>query len=65
MEWVTRQSCNSFGNLDTIPPYEYNGQSYPLGRLFQGRTADYYPDPTMSTLLESQAVQPPVYIDTS
>ena len=58
-------SLDSFGNTETIPPYTLGGASYPLGRLFRGKTSSFYPDPTMTTLLESQQVQPPVYIDTS
>jgi protein-arginine deiminase len=58
-------SLNSFGNLETIPPYTLSGTSYPLGRQFRGKTSSFYPDPKMTTMLESQKVQPPVYIDTS
>lgn len=58
-------SLNSFGNHETVPPYSLAGKSYPLGRHFRGRTSTFYPDPKMTRLLESQAVQPPIYIDTS
>jgi protein-arginine deiminase len=54
-------TLNSMGNTETIPPYA----DYPLGRILRGSTPSYYPDRTFSTLLESQAVQPPVYLDTS
>jgi protein-arginine deiminase len=58
-------SLNSFGNLETIPPYTLNGTSYPLGRIFRGSVPSMHPDQSMLTMFESQQVQPPVYIDTS
>jgi protein-arginine deiminase len=58
-------SLNSFGNLETIPPYTLADKTYPLGRMFRGKTATFFPDPTFVTMMESQAMQPPVYIDTS
>jgi len=58
-------SLNSFGNTETVPPYSLDGKSYPLGRIFRGKTASFYPDPKMTKLFESQKVQPPLYIDTS
>ncbi len=58
-------SLNSFGNLETIPPYSLGGKDYPLGRLFRGSIASFHPDSTFLKMMESQAVQPPVYIDTS
>lgn len=58
-------SADSYGNLETIPPYTKDGINYPLGRLFRGSVSDFYPDPNMTKLLESQGMQPPVYIDTA
>lgn len=58
-------SLNSFGNTETIPPYTLGNNSYPLGRLFRGSVPSFYPDPVFAKMLESQAVQPPVYVDTS
>ncbi|GAC1550174.1 MAG: hypothetical protein NVS3B10_13230 [Polyangiales bacterium] len=58
-------SLNSFGNFETIPPYTLGDKSYPLGRIFRGKTATFFPDPTFITMMESQGMQPPVYIDTS
>ncbi|MBI5533296.1 MAG: protein-arginine deiminase [Deltaproteobacteria bacterium] len=54
-------SLNSFGNTETVPPYG----DYPLGRLFRGSAPTFFPDPKMTKLMEAQAVQPPIYIDTS
>lgn len=59
------ESLNSYGNTETIPPYTLGGVSYPLGRLLRGSIPSFAPDPVMSKVLESQAVQPHVYIDTS
>ncbi|WP_164002232.1 protein-arginine deiminase family protein [Pyxidicoccus caerfyrddinensis] len=63
------QTLNSFGNTEVIPPYEKDGVTYPLGRLFRGRgpdtRPDFQPDPSFTRLLEAQGVQPPVYVDTS
>ncbi|MCP3141751.1 protein-arginine deiminase domain-containing protein [Pyxidicoccus xibeiensis] len=63
------QTLNSFGNTEVIPPYEKDGVRYPLGRLLRGRgpdtRPDYQPDPSFTRMLEAQAVQPPVYVDTS
>ncbi len=58
-------TLNSFGNFETIPPYSWSGQSYPLGRVLRGSTPAYYPDQVFQRMIEAQKVQPPVYIDTS
>lgn len=58
-------TLNSFGNLETVPPYTHGGVSYPMGRILRGRTASYYPDPFFDRMMESQKVQPPIYVDTS
>ena len=58
-------SLDSFGNTETIPPYTYNGETYPLGRIFRGSTTSFYPDEKFSKMLEDQMIQPPVYVDTS
>ncbi|MGI5864082.1 MAG: protein-arginine deiminase family protein [Myxococcales bacterium] len=58
-------TLNSFGNTETIPPYSWNGVDYPLGRLMRGSVAHYHPDRKLARLLESQGMQPPVYLDTS
>lgn len=58
-------SLNSFGNTETIPPYTKGNDAYPLGRVLRGSTPSFYPDPAFSAVMEAQAVQPPVYVDTS
>lgn len=58
-------SLDSYGNTETIPPYEHNGQSYPVGRVFRGSVPGFYVDPAMEKMLEAQQVQPRLYVDTS
>lgn len=58
-------TLNSFGNFETVPPYTHGGASYPLGRVLRGQTASYYPDKVFQKMIESQKVQPPIYVDTS
>ena len=41
-------SLNSFGNFETMPPYEHGGKSYPIGRVLRGKTASFFPDKTFS-----------------
>lgn len=58
-------SLNSFGNLETIPPYSYNGKDYPHGRLFRGSTSEFFCDPSFLKMWEDQGMQEPVYVDTA
>jgi len=58
-------TLNSFGNLETIPPYTLGGESFPLGRVLRGNTPSYHPDRSFLRMMEAQKVQPPVYVDTS
>ena len=57
-------SLNSFGNAETIPPYDLNGESYPDGRIIRGATSTYYPDESVDTMFASQGAQSPVELDT-
>ncbi|MBL8957660.1 MAG: protein-arginine deiminase, partial [Myxococcaceae bacterium] len=61
----TQSTLDSFGNLETIPPYTHNGTSYPQGRIIRGNIPSYHPDNSFLRMMEGQAVQPPVYVDTS
>ena len=57
---------DSFGNLETIPPYEFNGKSYPAGRVIYGDAGDGYgPHKDFSTFFASQEIQAPIVLDTS
>jgi protein-arginine deiminase len=58
-------SLDSFGNLETIPPYTLGGESFPQGRILRGSIPDFHPDASFVKMMESQKVQPPVYVDTS
>jgi len=58
-------TLNSFGNLETVPPYSHAGKSFPFGRILRGKTPTFYPDETFTTMIEGQAIQPPIDVDTS
>jgi protein-arginine deiminase len=58
------QSLNSFGNHETIPPHSYNGEDYPFGRVLRGYTASFHGDDSFAKMIDAQAVQPPVNINT-
>lgn len=58
-------TLDAFGNTETIPPYEFEGESYPFGRVLRGSSSRFYTDPKFTRMLESQQVQKPVYADTS
>ncbi|MEZ4460920.1 MAG: protein-arginine deiminase family protein [bacterium] len=60
-EWDT---LNSFGNTETIPPFTYNGKSWPLGRILKGKAGSIEGDEYMVTMFRSQGVQDPLFIDT-
>lgn len=56
---------NSFGNLETIPPYEKDGVSFPFGRVLRGATSSFFPDRAFTKMVDAQGQQPEVDIDTS
>ena len=57
---------DSFGNLETIPPYEYHGQSYPAGRVIYGDSDDGVgPHADFAKFFDAQKVQAPIVLDTS
>jgi len=62
---LNMDTLNSLGNLETVPPYTHNSLAYPMGRLIMGKVASYYPTKAFTTMLSGQAVQPPIWIDTS
>lgn len=57
-------TLNSFGNTETIPPFTRDGKAWPLGRILRGQAGNIQGDEGMVTMLKSQAVQQPVFIDT-
>ncbi len=62
---LSQDSLNSFGNTETIPPFSFDGGSWPLGRILRGAIPAFQPDPTFTLMLESQRQQPVLEIDTS
>lgn len=58
-------SLSSFGNFETVPPYEKDGVAFPFGRSLRGSTASWFPDPQFIRMLDAQLQQPPIEIDTS
>ncbi|MET9731925.1 protein-arginine deiminase domain-containing protein [Streptomyces sp. NPDC006458] len=62
------ETLNSFGNLETIPPYTaQGGRSYPAGRIIMGRreSGGARPSREIRALLRSQGLQNPLLLDTS
>lgn len=58
--------ADSFGNLETVPPYTHNGQTYPAGRVIYGDAGDgIAPHTDFMTFFEAQSVQAPILLDTS
>ena len=62
---LDNDSYDSFGNTETIPPHNFGGKTYPMGRIMRGATSTDFPEPSFRKMLESQGFQDPVYIDTS
>ncbi len=59
-------SENSFGNMETLPPYTNGAAKFPLGRILRGGFSTNYPDRVFDKMLEAQKVQGPVlYVNTS
>ncbi|KAF4967658.1 hypothetical protein FSARC_4817 [Fusarium sarcochroum] len=56
-------TIDSTGNLEAIPPYTYNGKSYPAGRAIMGAWDGR--NPLMVDFLKAQEVQDPLILDTS
>ncbi|MEU9731459.1 protein-arginine deiminase domain-containing protein [Streptomyces sp. NPDC048002] len=62
------ETLNSYGNLETIPPYAHNGRSFPAGRIIMGERKDgsgVRPSKEIRTMLKSQGLQDPLLLDTS
>jgi protein-arginine deiminase len=58
-------TLNSLGNLETVPPHSNGGAAYSMGRLIMGNDPSFYPSKTFTRMLEGQAVQKPLWLDTS
>ncbi|EEH40859.2 hypothetical protein PAAG_02835 [Paracoccidioides lutzii Pb01] len=57
-----RDEINSMGNLETIPPYIFNGREYPAGRIILGTHG--LKKPHILEFLLAQEVQDPLLLDT-
>ncbi|GGF60943.1 protein-arginine deiminase domain-containing protein [Alteromonas lipolytica] len=63
---VGYHQVDSFGNLETVPPYSLNGVTYPVGRIIYGDAGDgISPHKDWRTFFASQKVQDPIVLDTS
>lgn len=58
-------TLNSFGNLETIPPYTHAGVAWPNGRVVRGRTNTFYPDTVFDGMVNAQGEQDILAVDTS
>ncbi|KAL4863907.1 hypothetical protein BDV12DRAFT_20722 [Aspergillus spectabilis] len=59
------EEINSFGNLETIPPYtSKSGVHYKAGRIIMGKHFGQFPAESMLTFLNSQEVQSPLVLET-
>jgi protein-arginine deiminase len=57
---------DSFGNLETVPPYQSGGKSYPSGRVVYGDAGDgVAPHQDWINFFAAQQVQAPIVLDTS
>ncbi|PGH15587.1 hypothetical protein AJ79_02369 [Helicocarpus griseus UAMH5409] len=57
-----RDEINSMGNLETIPPYSFNGKEYPAGRIILGSHGSQKLH--IMEYLQAQEVQDPLLLDT-
>ena len=58
--------ADSFGNLETVPPYSHDGKTYPGGRVIYGDAGDgIAPHTDFMTFFEAQSAQSPILLDTS
>jgi len=58
-------TLNSFGNLETVPPYSHNGKTFAQGRVIRGSDPSFYPDKSFDRMVNAQNAQPIIYVDTS
>ncbi|EUC35649.1 hypothetical protein COCCADRAFT_24461 [Bipolaris zeicola 26-R-13] len=57
----SRDEINSGGNIETIPPYEFNGTSWPAGRLILGNHGKQ--SHAMLPFFRAQETQDPLLLD--
>lgn len=57
-----QSETDAMGNLETIPPYKFNGTVYPAGRIVQGAHGSRIP--FMLEYMQAQELQDPILLDT-
>lgn len=58
-------TLDAMGNLETIPPYEFNGKRYPAGRIIMGGNVESNRVPHLTEFLRAQEVQDPIILDST
>ncbi|KAF5125882.1 Protein-arginine deiminase type-3 [Metarhizium anisopliae] len=59
------ETLDAMGNLETIPPYEFNGKNFPAGRIVMGANQTAGRVPLSLPFLQAQEMQDPLLIDTT
>ncbi|KAG5294838.1 arginine deiminase type-3 [Histoplasma ohiense] len=59
----SRDEINSMGNLETIPPHNFNGKNYPAGRIVLGTHGAQ--KPYILEYMLAQEIQDPLLLDTN
>ncbi|QSS60755.1 arginine deiminase type-4 [Histoplasma capsulatum] len=59
----SRDEINSMGNLETIPPHNFNGKNYPAGRIVLGTHGAQ--KPYILKYMLAQEIQDPLLFDTN
>ncbi|QCW49523.1 hypothetical protein FE634_02235 [Nocardioides dongxiaopingii] len=64
---MSYDSRGSTGNYGTVPAYEHDGESFPLGRKVLGAVpgTGFTADPAFNEMLDRQGFQDPIVVDTS
>jgi len=58
------REINSFGNLETVPPYtSKSGKKYPAGRIIMGKHFERLPASAMLDFLHGQQIQSPLILE--
>ncbi|KAF5120469.1 Protein-arginine deiminase type-3 [Metarhizium anisopliae] len=64
-EGSNEETLDSMGNLETIPPYEFNGKNFSAGRIVMGANETAGRVPLSLPFLQAQEMQDPLLIDTT
>ncbi|EFY97182.1 arginine deiminase type-3 [Metarhizium robertsii ARSEF 23] len=59
------ETLDAMGNLETIPPYEFNGKNFSAGRIVMGANQTAGRVPLSLPFLQAQEMQDPLLIDTT